>query len=201
MSAADEKTALRRLLRERRRELKTRAFRAEELVVDVYAAQARPLPQIAAFYVALGSELDPRPLSSWFARRGVRTCLPVVVGPAQPLVFREVTEDGLHADALGLPCPPDHAPLVRPDLVVVPLLAFDLGGARLGQGGGYYDRTLAALRAEGPAVRAIGLAYAGQQVDALPTDSFDQRLDGVLTETAYLEFTGDRPPMPTTPAS
>jgi 5-formyltetrahydrofolate cyclo-ligase len=201
VSAADEKTALRRRLRERRRELKTMGVPAEERVVDVWAARDEPPPQVAAFYVALGSELDPRTLSSWFAGRGVRICLPVVVGPAQPLVFREVTDEGLHADALDLPCPPVHAPLVRPELIFVPLLGFDLTGARLGQGGGYYDRTLAALRAAGPPVRAIGLAYAGQQVDRLPTDGFDQRLDGVLTETAYLEFTGDRPPMPTTPAS
>ena len=165
---------------------------AQDLVVDVWAAQSRPQPGIAAFYLRQGSELDPQPLATWFAQQGVRICMPAVALPDQPLIFREVAGEVFHADALGLPAPPAYAEIVRPDLIFVPLLGFDLTGARLGQGGGYYDRTLAALRAGGPAVRAIGLAYAGQRVERLPTDVFDQRLDGVLTETTYLDFTGDR---------
>jgi 5-formyltetrahydrofolate cyclo-ligase len=78
------------------------------------------------------------------------------------------------------------SPTLRPDLVVAPLLAFDRRGGRLGQGGGSYDRTLANLRAEKP-VFVIGLAYSGQEVDALPVESHDQRLDAILTETEYLE--------------
>ena len=189
MSATEEKAELRPLLRARRRELQATAFPAEEQVVEVYASQARPPPKIAAFYVRCGGELDPEPLSVWFAQQGVRICLPVVAARERPLIFREIT-DVLEPDALGLLAPPPHAKVVQPELIFVPLLGFDRTGARLGQGGGYYDRTLACLRAEGPPVRAVGLAYAGQEVPHVPTDAFDQRLDGVLTEREYLDFKG-----------
>ncbi len=76
---------------------------------------------------------------------------------------------------------------MSPDLVLVPLLAFDPYGGRLGQGGGYYDRTLAQLRAERP-VFVLGLAYAGQEVERLPAETHDQPLDAVLTETGLRSF-------------
>ncbi len=160
-------------------------------MVDVYAAQALPLPRAAAFYVRCGSEIDPESLSNWFAQQGVRTCLPVVDEPDQPLFFREAA-GFLEPDALGLPAPGSCADRLQPDLIFVPLLGFDRTGARLGQGGGYYDRTLSARRASGVPMRAIGLAFAGQEVARIPTDAFDQRLDGVLTEREYLDFKGDR---------
>ena len=190
MSAADQKDRLRRVLRTRRRELPRLATAAEELIVDVYARRGLPLPEAAAVYVRRGSELDPGPLSAWLARQGVRICLPAVVVPDQALVFREVG-DGLHPDALGLLAPPAYAKVLQPELIFAPLLGFDRTGARLGQGGGYYDRTLAARRASGLSTRVVGLAYAEQEVPRIPTDAFDQRLDGVLTEREYLDFKGD----------
>jgi 5-formyltetrahydrofolate cyclo-ligase len=87
----------------------------------------------------------------------------------------------LAADALGVRAPTRRAPFVTPDLVVTPLLAFDALGGRLGQGGGYYDRTLAELRARGQ-VFVLGLAWAGQEVERLPAETHDQPLDAVLTE-------------------
>jgi 5-formyltetrahydrofolate cyclo-ligase len=83
--------------------------------------------------------------------------------------------------------PVPSAPQSHPDLVIAPLLGFDRKGRRLGQGGGTYDRTLANLRAFGR-VFVLGLAYSGQEVDEVPAEPHDQRLDAVLTETAYLEF-------------
>jgi 5-formyltetrahydrofolate cyclo-ligase len=79
---------------------------------------------------------------------------------------------------------------VRPDLVIAPLLAFDRAGGRIGQGGGHYDRTIAALRTQGP-LFVIGLAFAGQEVAELPHEPHDQRLDAILTETAYIEVRKD----------
>ncbi len=79
---------------------------------------------------------------------------------------------------------------LRPDLLVVPLLAFDAAGRRLGYGGGFYDRTLAGLRAAGP-VRAIGFGYAAQQVDEVPADATDELLDAMVTETGVIR--PDRP--------
>ena len=109
----------------------------------------------------------------------------MAVEKAAPLVFRLVGETGeLRPDAVGIPSPTDAAQEVRPDLVVCPLLGFDRRGGRLGQGGGFYDRTLEALRATGPVV-VIGLAYATQELDVCPHGPFDQALDGVVTETGW----------------
>jgi 5-formyltetrahydrofolate cyclo-ligase len=75
---------------------------------------------------------------------------------------------------------------VAPNLIIAPLLGFDRRGGRLGQGAGHYDRTLADLRKDRP-VFVLGLAYAGQEVEAVPIDAHDQRLDAILTETAFME--------------
>ncbi len=142
----------------------------------------------AALYGAQGSEMDTAPLARALIVHGVELALPVVVRRDAPLVFRRWRPgDPLELDQAGCPAPLDLAGEVTPDLIMVPLLAFDASGGRLGQGGGYYDRTLEALRAEGraPAIAAVGLAYAAQEMDNLPMDSHDQPLDGVLTEAGY----------------
>jgi 5-formyltetrahydrofolate cyclo-ligase len=95
-------------------------------------------------------------------------------------------QDRLEPDAFGIPSPPRSAPELVPNLVIAPLLAFDRTGGRLGQGAGHYDRTLAELRRDRP-VFLLGLGFAGQEVEALPQDAHDQRLDAILTETAYIE--------------
>lgn len=181
------------VLRARARAVR-RALKAETPDAAARAAALAPLarlvPQrawVAAIYHPLGAELDPGPLAVRLAEAGAAIAAPVVVERDAPLVFRLQTDDERGVDALGIAVPAADAPEVTPDLVIVPLLAFDRSGARLGQGGGYYDRTLAQLRDRG-AVLAVGLAYAGQEVERVPADAFDQRLDGVLTETAYLDF-------------
>ena len=90
----------------------------------------------------------------------------------------------LELDAAGCPAPLPLAEVVMPDLILTPLLAFDDQGGRLGQGGGYYDRTFAAL----PDAIRIGFAYAGQRVERLALEPHDIRLHGVLTETGYTAF-------------
>jgi 5-formyltetrahydrofolate cyclo-ligase len=182
------KPALRTALRSRRRRLAAEAPGAAQAIAGVFEAAGLPLPRIAAIYRAAGSEIDPAPLGAWLSARGVRLCLPVVVERDAPLVFREALAAPAALDALGLPVPPPHAPELRPEVIFVPLLGFDRRGGRIGQGGGYYDRTLEGLRASGPPVLAIGLAYAGQEVERVPLEAFDQPLDGVLTEKAYLPF-------------
>jgi 5-formyltetrahydrofolate cyclo-ligase len=93
--------------------------------------------------------------------------------------------DRLAPDAVGISSPLASAGEISPNLVIVPLIAFDRSGARLGQGGGYYDRTHAVLRAGKTPPPAIGLAFAGQEVEAIPREDHDQKLDGVLTELGY----------------
>ena len=182
------KAALRVRLREHRRGLHAAQPGAPHELVRTFGAAGLTLPGVAAVYRASGSEIDPEPLAAWLGAREVRLALPVVERRDAVLIFREAVEGPYAVDALGLPVPPPHAPALRPDVVFTPLLGFDRKGGRLGQGGGYYDRTLAALRSDGPPVTALGLAYAGQEVDQVPTEPFDQRLDGVLTEKGYLSF-------------
>lgn len=130
-----------------------------------------------AAYWPMRSELDPRALLR--AHAGV-TCLPVVMAPAQPLRFRLWSEgEPLVAGAYGISEPVGHE--VQPDIVIVPLLAFDRRGMRLGYGGGFYDRTLAHLRAVRPCL-AIGLGFAAQEHEGLPRAETDVALDGVVTE-------------------
>ncbi|HEX7008052.1 MAG TPA: 5-formyltetrahydrofolate cyclo-ligase, partial [Alphaproteobacteria bacterium] len=115
-----------------------------------------------------------------------------VVARGRPLVFRRWRPGQTFvAGSLGEPAPPPDAPEVKPELLLVPLLAFDRRGYRLGYGGGYFDRTIAMLRAAPDmagvgGVLAVGLAYAAQEVPALPTEGHDQRLDWIVTETEII---------------
>jgi 5-formyltetrahydrofolate cyclo-ligase len=138
---------------------------------------------VVAGYWPIGSEIDPRPLMAALAARGHPLALPVIECADRPLLFRSWAPGAPLDDGPGRtrhPMP-DTRPC-RPDVLLVPMLAFDRRGFRLGQGGGYYDRTLAALRSTGP-VWAVGLAYAAQRVPDLPADPWDQAMDAIITET------------------
>ena len=139
-------------------------------------------------YHPFRSEIDPRPVMAALAARGRRLALPVTParGSASGLVFRLFRPgDRLVASAFGVLEPQPDAPAVTPDLVLVPLLAFDRTGARLGYGAGCYDRTLPMLAAR-PGFHAVGLAFAAQEVERLPAEPHDHALDGILTERAYI---------------
>jgi len=145
-----------------------------------------PNGAIVGGYAALPGEADPRLLLKRLEEKGYAIALPRVVAKDAPLSFH-LWHDGqpLAPGAFGVPEPSPDWPAVAPRVLLVPLLAFDRRGHRLGYGGGYYDRTLAALRAKA-ALLAIGIAYAGQEVAALPAQPHDQRLDGILTENGFL---------------
>jgi 5-formyltetrahydrofolate cyclo-ligase len=135
-----------------------------------------------AGYWPMRSEMDIRPLLSLLADTGRDVALPVVLGPGQPLEFRRWRPgNALSAGRFGTEHPAAEAKILDPDVLLVPLLAFDIRHHRLGYGAGFYDRTLAALRARKP-ILAIGVAYSVQGIDELPADGWDQALDLVLTE-------------------
>jgi 5-formyltetrahydrofolate cyclo-ligase len=147
-------------------------------------------PGVVAGYWPMRSEIDPWPLMARYARAGWRIVLPITParGTEGPLDFRLWTTGAdMTTHAFGMREPHPSAEPARPGVVLVPLLAFDRAGHRLGYGAGHYDRTLERLRAEGP-VRAIGIAFAGQETEALPFGPHDQRLDAVATERDFTEF-------------
>jgi len=136
---------------------------------------------VSAFWPSKG-EIDLRPLLHTLHERGHPCALPVVVARGQPLVFRAWTpETVMAAGAFGIPAPPPGAAVVVPDVLLVPMLAFDRGGNRVGWGAGFYDRTLETLRAARVTV-AIGIAFAVQEVDFVPHGPHDQPLDWIVTE-------------------
>lgn len=166
---------------------------AQHHAPEALASLALPVEILAHRKIVSGfypykSEIDTRPLLGRLAGQGWVSCLPIVIGLGDPLVFRrwypgEPTVSGLWE----IPRPPDDAELVEPDVLLVPMLAFDRAGYRLGYGGGFYDRTLALLRRKKPII-AIGVAYAAQEVPSVPHDDHDARLDHVMTEKGFISF-------------
>jgi len=133
-----------------------------------------------AGYWPVGGEIDGRPLLAALAKAGRKICLPRMetrAGPARFFVWR--AGDALKADAFGVPSPPPTGPELSPRLILVPLLAFDRSGHRLGQGGGHYDRIISLYRAHGAV--AVGLAYAEQEMEQVPVGEHDAQLDWILT--------------------
>ncbi len=188
-----DKQALRALMRERRLALARDAgpdfaTRAARHFLAWIGARLVPAGSVVAAYWSIGAEADTRVLLEDLDRAGYRCALPVVVAPGTPLIFRRWMPGSiLETGPLSTRQPSPDAETVDPRIVIVPLLAFDRTGCRLGQGGGYYDRTLNALR-RGGSVTVIGFAYAGQEVESVPVTSRDQRLDGVLTENGVARF-------------
>ncbi|MPZ38583.1 MAG: 5-formyltetrahydrofolate cyclo-ligase [Rhizobiales bacterium] len=158
------------------------------------AIAARPFPiaippgALVSGFMPLKSEINPLPLMRKLAEAGAKLALPVVAGKGLPLVMRAWTFGApLASGVWGIREPMPDASAVDPDVLIVPLLAFDRRGHRLGYGAGYYDMTLAALRAKKPIV-AVGIAYAAQEVDTVPTTPRDARLDLVLTERETIDL-------------
>jgi 5-formyltetrahydrofolate cyclo-ligase len=136
---------------------------------------------VSAFHPYL-SEISTVELLAELVAEGWTTALPVVVGKELPLMFRTwMPGEPLVSGLWDIQIPADTAPEVEPDVLLVPMLAFDRKGYRLGYGGGFYDRTLAKLRAI-KLVTAIGVAYSGQEIEAVPHDAHDQPLDWIMTE-------------------
>ncbi|MCB5199534.1 5-formyltetrahydrofolate cyclo-ligase [Loktanella sp. TSTF-M6] len=141
-----------------------------------------------AGYAAMRTEIDPLPVMEEAAAHGP-VAMPVVMGKDQPLQFRAWTPGcAMVAGDFGA-LVPAAGDWITPQIVIVPLVAFDRRGGRLGYGGGFYDRTLERLRADGP-VLAVGFAYAAQEAEDLPLEPTDQPLDLVVTEHAILEIPG-----------
>ncbi|MCY3879057.1 MAG: 5-formyltetrahydrofolate cyclo-ligase [Rhodobacteraceae bacterium] len=150
-------------------------------------AEGWPDGTVISGYLASGSELDPLAFMQQLHTSGRHLlCVPVVLGKNKALGFRQwspTTE--LERGTFGIPVPKSGAWL-EPSILIVPLLAFDRNGYRLGYGGGFYDRTLYHLRQLTRPVLAVGLGFAEQEVESIPIDSFDQKLDALVTDSEVL---------------
>ncbi|MBA4324177.1 MAG: 5-formyltetrahydrofolate cyclo-ligase [Rhodobacter sp.] len=154
---------------------------AAEILADYLAGQQG---RVLAGYMPMRTEIDPLPAMA--AHQGP-VGVPVIVAKAAPLRFREWSPGCRLIEGAFRARIPEEGGWVEPEVLIVPMLAFDARGYRLGYGGGFYDRTLEQLRAQGP-VLAVGFAFAAQEVAKVPTDAFDQRLDAVVTEKGVTVF-------------
>lgn len=170
------------------------ALPAEIRKAAAEAIAARPFPlaiasgMILSGFMPLKSEINPLPLMRKLVDDGARLALPVVAGRGQPLIMRSWQwGEPLVPGVWGIREPPPTAPELQPDILLVPLLAFDRSGYRIGYGAGYYDLTIAQLRAKKP-IAAVGIAFAAQEIESVPRTAFDARLDLVLTENETIDL-------------
>ena len=165
-----------------------------QAAAEAIAARPFPLPiargTIVSGFSPLKTEINPLPLLRKLAAEGATLALPVVDGRGKPLIMRSYAfGQALNEGVWGIREPKDDAPEVDPDILIVPLAAFDRHGNRIGYGAGYYDMTINRLRSRKP-VTAVGIAYAAQEVPEVPTTPRDERLDLVLTEREVIDVRG-----------
>lgn len=182
-----EKAALRAQMLECRSQLTLDMRQAAASAIAARAGEllsltgAGPASRIST-YGAIGPELDPSALEIELVKRGCSLCLPVMVGKGKPLIFRAHAHGDQLVDRMwGIREPQPSAAIVTPAILLVPLLAFDDHGWRLGYGGGFYDRTLRTLRAASEQIAAIGIGYDEQHMPEVPHADYDEPLDWVLT--------------------
>lgn len=182
----DDKATLRRM-----------AFAARKAAVSQEATDAaishllhhlgNPAPAIIAGYMAIRTEIDPMAAMRALHAKGHRVVVPVILGKDRPLAFHAWTPEARMVDGpFGARIPEDGAVLV-PDILIAPLVGFDAAGNRLGYGGGFYDRSVAEIRATKSAA-FIGFAYEAQELPALPAEPTDIPLDALITETGVRQF-------------
>ncbi len=139
-------------------------------------------------YHPMRSELDPRPLMAMLATAGARLALPAVISKTE-IVFRDLVRTGaLEKGGFGTFHPPESAQKLQPDIILLPLAVFDGAGNRIGYGGGYYDRAIAAFRDEGHTPYLVGLAFEEQRAPSVPVESHDVALDMIITPAGVQEF-------------
>jgi 5-formyltetrahydrofolate cyclo-ligase len=185
----DPKAALRREVVARRDALPaaTRAAAAETIADRPFPVSLVPRVIVSGF-MPLSNEIDPQPLMRKLAGEGLRLALPVIVGRGKPLLLREwAFGDPVAIGVWGIREPKPDAAIVEPEILLVPLVAFDRTGHRIGYGAGYYDLTITQLRAR-KSVTAVGLAFAAQEVPRVPATPRDARLDVVLTEREVIDL-------------
>jgi 5-formyltetrahydrofolate cyclo-ligase len=186
---AERKAELRRQSRARREAL---PVMEQSAAAQTIAARGLPIPvpasAVVSGYSPLKFEISPLPLMRRAADAGAQLALPVVQGRGSPLIMRAWSfGEALGSGVWGIREPKPEAPEVFPDILIVPILAFDRAGYRLGYGAGYYDMTITRLHVMKP-ITAIGIAFAAQEIAEVPKTPRDARLDLVLTEREIIDL-------------
>lgn len=170
------------------------ALPADARAAAAAAIAARGLPfaitpgKIVSGFMPMKSEVNPLLLLKNLAEQGAKLALPAIAGRGKPLTMRAYAlGDELDRGQWGIREPKPDQPEVAPDILIVPLAAFDRAGHRIGYGAGYYDMTINALRAKKPII-AVGIAFAAQEIPRVPATERDARLDLVLTEREVIDF-------------
>jgi 5-formyltetrahydrofolate cyclo-ligase len=164
--------------------------RAAEVLATRTFPIAVPQGAVVSGFMPMRTEINPLPLMRRLAAAGAQLALPVIQGRGKPLLMRAWSFGApLEARQWGIKEPLDAAPIVEPDILLVPLACFDRTGHRIGYGAGYFDKTIRALWAK-KRVTAIGLAFAAQEIPRVPATDFDERLDLVLTEREVIDLRG-----------
>jgi len=189
MVIATLKQNVRREALERRAALKQSVSDLSQRIAQHFLVEISVPPQVVvSLYIAIGEEADPAPLLRELRLRGHSIALPRVTGRGLPLDFHLYQPGaGLVAGGFGLSEPAREWPKISPKLLVVPLLAFDAHGYRIGYGAGFYDHTLRKLRSTGQ-VLAVGYAFAVQEFASIPHDDDDEKLDWIVTENGARKF-------------
>ncbi|WP_245447678.1 5-formyltetrahydrofolate cyclo-ligase [Nitratireductor sp. OM-1] len=188
---ASQKKQLRREALARRNALDPdwRAEVAEALASQAQRIAVRSGTVVSGFW-PMRSEMDVRPLMAVLAARGARIALPAILDRTT-IVFREYRPDAPLVDmGFGTWGPDDRAAVLDPEIMLVPLAAFDARGHRIGYGAGYYDRAIARLKARGLSPRLIGIAFDCQEVGGVPDEPHDERLPEMLTESGLRQISG-----------
>src|ERR1041384_6800956 len=166
-----------------------RAQAAEAIAARAFPYRIKPGTIVSGF-MPLKTEINPLPLLRKLTQSGAQLALPAIAGRGKPLTMRAFAfGDELASGQWGIREPKSDAPEVAPDILLVPLLAFDRNGHRIGYGAGYYDMTIAKLRAIKPVI-AAGIAFAAQEIGEVPVTARDARLDLVLTEREVIDLRG-----------
>lgn len=163
------------------------ARNSAEKLVSFVKEMKLPKGAVVSAYWPMKSEMDIRPVMTYLFENGYTVALPVVTAKGQPMIFRRWTPDeALVIGPYGIEEPSEDCDLVIPEFLFLPLLAFDRQGGRLGYGGGFYDRTIVELRKAGKH-HIGGVGFACQEVEKVPLEETDEKLDFILTEKELIE--------------
>jgi 5-formyltetrahydrofolate cyclo-ligase len=188
----ESKNTLRKIYRQKRAELSSKQRKVKNRLIEKNFFANIPVKSnsVIAGYIAYGAEVNIELLLDLYSELGHIICLPCIEEENSPLTFRQYKKgiELITHNKYGIKQLDSSFPEVFPNIIITPLVAFDSSGSRIGQGGGFYDRTFENLTLLNVDFLAVGVAYKCQQTHYIPTNSYDHRLDAIITEERVFTF-------------